>query len=131
MSNYTFTITLKPTLYRFEPEEQYDRTISHLIVTLKLLSNNFSLVAELTQNMNIHFHGIIELHHKKKWYTTFRQSDIFGFTSCREVTNMQGWVDYISKELAITKTNMARQPILHDDYNIFDVEKRLLYAAHF
>lgn len=129
MSNFSFTVTLKPCMYRYEPEEQYDLVKNHLYITLKQLSNNFTLVTELTQNMNIHFHGIIELYHKKKWYSVFRKSDKFGFTSCREISDMEGWKKYISKDLQLTLDMLERRPIINDDYKVFTLEDNMKYGT--
>jgi len=118
-------------MYRYEPEEQFDRTRNNLLLLLKQLSNNFTLVAEATQNMNIHYHGIIELHHKKKWYTLFRKVDDFGFTTCREIYDMSKWKEYLSKSLSETQSNINRPPILHDDYKVFDIAEQLCYKAYF
>lgn len=131
MANFSFTITLKPSMYRDEPEIQYDKCIYNLYTLLKSLTNNFTLVVELTQSMNIHMHGIIELHHKKKWYTTFRKSDIFGFTVCREITDMVKWKEYISKSLEETYKVLNRRPIINDDYNVYTIHQTTLYGCTF
>lgn len=127
MTNYSFTVTLKPSMYRYEPEEQFDMLYRELFLIMKRLSNNFTLVTELTSNYNIHWHGIIELHHKKKWYSVFRKTDKFGFTCCREIYDMTEWKKYISKSLGETMANIGRPPILNDDYKVFDIAEQLCY----
>lgn len=130
MTNFSFTVTLKPCMYRYEPEEQYDRTYKDLVILCRLMSNNFTIVAEVTKNCNLHYHGIIELHHKKKWYSTFRKSDIFGFTTCREQYDDK-WNEYISKSLKETYETILRRPIIKDSYNIFTNEQKIEYGTEF
>jgi len=131
MTDYSFTVTLKPKMYGDEPEIQYDKVTYNLYTLLKTLSNNFTLVAEVTQNMNIHYHGIIELHHKKKWYSVFRKSDMFGFTVCLEITKMVTWKEYISKSIVQTNTDLNRRPIINDDYQVFPSSMMVLYGCTF
>lgn len=131
MTNYSFTVTLNPKMHRYEPEEQYDRCKNDLYMLLKSLSNNFTLVVELTQNMNAHMHGIIELHHKKHWYKAFRKSDIFGFTTCREIYDMEGWKEYIRKSLKDTYDTINRRPILRDDFKVYSENQIFLYGTQY
>lgn len=131
MTNYSFTVTLKPKMYGDEPEVQYDKCVYNLYTLLGTLTNNFTLVCELTQNMNIHYHGIIELHHKKKWYTAFRNSDQFGFTTCREITDLPKWKEYIGKSIVQTYKDINRRPIIKDDYKVFTSNDRAFYGCTF
>lgn len=131
MTNYSFTVTLKPKMYGDEPEIQYDKNVYDLYSLLKTLTNNFTLVVELTQNMNIHMHGIIELHHKKKWYSAFRNSTQFGFTSCREIYDMAKWKEYISKSFIETYVTINRRPIINDDYEAFTIDDQIKYGCTF
>jgi len=129
MTNYSFTVTLKPRMYRYEPEKQYDETYRHLVIMLKSLSNHVTIVAECTKAMNLHYHGIIELHTKKQWYSKFRNSDVFGFTTCREQYNDDGWITYISKELDETYKCLDRRPVVLDQYSVFTSKQIAEYGT--
>lgn len=123
---YSFTITLKPNLFQYKAEEQYDKSYLTLVKHLMTLSKKFSVVAELTKNYNIHYHGIITftLHEKqksnfmKKFTDSFRKNTCFGFVNIKQITDEQGWINYITKDLKITRESICRPPVLIDSFNI-------------
>jgi len=124
MTNYSFTVTLKPRMYRYEPEQQYDETKNPLILLLRTISNNFTLMSERTQCHNIHYHGIIEMPSKRKWYSAFRNSDVFGFTCVREIYAMKPWIEYMKKDCEEFCKDLNRRPLIKDDYKICTSEEK-------
>lgn len=64
-----FTVTLKPNLYELTARQQIKKTFKKLSEVLKPLAMKYLLVAELTKQCNIHYHGIIQ------WDTTTMDKD--------------------------------------------------------
>lgn len=128
--DYSFTITLKPIMYQKDIDYQHDETANELYVCLKLLSNKFSLVAELTSSMNVHYHGIIQLAEggKRKFVNQFRGDKKFGYVCLKPITNLSGWCLYIKKDIKTTMDELCRRLIIEDDYNVFTLEERFLYG---
>lgn len=123
--DYSFTLTLKPKLYKDVAEQQYDKTYREVILTLKTLSPHFTCVAELTKGMNIHYHGQIKFFNfkprtnlGKKFVDTFRASESIGFVSIKQITDSLGWKQYITKELEVTRDSIGRPAVLHDAYGL-------------
>lgn len=124
---YAFTLTLKPKIFAQEPEDQYDKTSAHASARLKTLSDQFTLIAELTKNYNIHYHGIIKFPLSKKdlmkeFYKCFRTDLIIGFVNIRQIDDMPKWTEYISKDLDRTCKAINRRPLIYDNLCIFDAQ---------
>lgn len=120
---YSFTVTLQNKMYVYKPEEQYDFTYLELIKRLKALGATFTIIAELTLNGNLHYHGIITFHQRSKSHSldfknVFRTSKIFGYSNIKQIEDYEGWVEYIIKELHNTKDILCRPPIVYDDNKI-------------
>lgn len=123
---YSFTVTLKPVLFRVPAESQYDKTTESLCDMLRDVSHTYTLVAELTKNMNIHYHGVIIFHMGpknliKKFVDAFRAHAKFGFVCIKVITDEPGWIDYISKELKNTYESIGRRPIVYDGVGLFPI----------
>lgn len=133
MTDYFFTVTLRPNMYRFTADEQFDKTHGELIIMLKILSEKFTLVTELTKSLNIHWHGIIRLGDKKSPFVNiFRGDKQFGFVQLSPITHSEGKVyEYLRKDLANTVKDLNRRPILSDDYKVFSVSDLMKYGTHF
>lgn len=135
---YAFTVTLKPHLYDDPAETQYDKTYEVLKVMLRKISHQFTLVAELTKNANLHYHGIITFENRSKnivkyWYDQFKsivkaykklhpygdKGILFGFTNIKPITEYSVWIEYISKDIKLTNESLGRLPIIIDDFNCF------------
>jgi len=56
---YELTLTLRPIYYQYTPQNQFN--MANMILFDILSPYEVSLVAELTNEQNIHFHGLIEL----------------------------------------------------------------------
>lgn len=121
--DYAITLTLKPILYKHTCEEQFS------IVATSIRNNfpncKFTLLAELTKQYNVHFHGIIKVdlnkivcHPEKYLYDRIRQYKHLGFAVIKQITEYQIWIDYITKDYNITKQKANIDPFVKDDYDI-------------
>jgi hypothetical protein len=118
--DFALTITLKPQIYRETAEEQYRQTAYNVA---KLFSKcKLTLIAELTQSCNIHYHGIIAVpitissQPRKYIFDQIRKYSKLGKTTVVQMTNYEGWSDYLSKDLQ--ETSKTVYPIIKDDYEI-------------
>lgn len=131
MSNlYSLTITLKPKLYSFNVEQQYDLA-KPIITNLNL--GKMTCVAELTKLYNIHFHLLIERDTSMQCIglkgrpisfphfvaNKFRNSEIIGFHQLKTIKDKQGWIDYMGKDIAKTKEDVGRRIVLVDEFQIY------------
>lgn len=98
-----------------DPEKQYDACFSFLILLSKC--SRFVIYSELNLSGNIHFHAIISLHDKVKWYKkvlpTFKRN---GFVVLKHNVNEQ-WHKYISKDSIMMKE------ILGEKYRMYNNEE--------
>lgn len=125
---YSFTVTLKPIMYKKVATDQYDATSQEVLTKLLGLSYmspdgkfDLTLVSELTKNYNIHYHGIIKMplrnskiHCMKRFTDEFRNSKQLGFVNIKQIDDEPGWIDYISKDLHSTKIHVGRPPVIFD-----------------
>lgn len=116
---YAATITLQPKLYKYKPEEQYDKSYMHIAKQLMALGTKVDLVAELTKNYNIHYHLVIQfVNFKPKsnlmlmFHNAFRNDPIVGFVNIKQIEDEVKWLDYIMKDINITKETINRPPII-------------------
>jgi len=132
---YAFTITLRPKLYIHEPEEQYDLVCEYLVRKLEGLCKSVTLVAEVTQNFNIHLHGICDfiilpkMVCEKEFKKCFRNDTKIGFVNIKEMTDAIGWSRYMKKDLVKTMNALNRRPVLLDDFDIFNMEERAVFGV--
>lgn len=119
-------------MYRYDIDIQFDDTANELYVSLRQLSNKISLVAELSKNYNVHYHGIISLKgSKRKFINYFRNDKKFGFVNASPIKNEENVFSYIQKDVVNTYQELDRRPIIKDDYNIFPLKSRMLYGREF
>lgn len=131
--DYSFSMTLKPKLYCLDATEQYDKIYDY--VTQKLKSfGKVSCIVECTKSYNIHLHGIVTFDMKpakciklfqKLFIDSFRDDKCIGFIVIKQITDFAGWLEYISKDLEVTKDLIHRPPILIDQYELFTEVKYL------
>lgn len=58
---YFLTQTIKPSYYTLRAKDQLKQSWEALRPILKLYTNSYEIVAELTKNHNIHYHGMLEI----------------------------------------------------------------------
>lgn len=120
---YSFTITLKPILYKNKADAQYFETYDKLCNILSQMGK-YVLVAETTKAYNIHYHGTMEFNImrpnlRKYFVDSFRNSKIFGFVNIKQIDDEPGWCEYISKDFEeFRKINL--RAIIKDDLDYFD-----------
>lgn len=131
-TDYFFTVTLQPKMYKFTADEQYDKTVNELLIILRILSEKFTVVTELTKSANVHWHGIIQMGDKKTPFVNmFRGDSQFGFINISPIKSMEQVYNYIRKDLENTSKELNRRSILQDKYNVFSNKERLLYGTQF
>lgn len=118
--DFALTITLRPSTFVDSCQTQFDK-LSQLIKD-RLQGCKLSLIAELTKQWNVHFHGFISVptargHPSKYIHDRLRHAKI-GFIKVDQITDFNGWKDYIRKDLHITKDYIS-YPIVKDDYEVF------------
>lgn len=130
---YAATITLKPRMYQYKAEQQYDMTYPDLIKHLECNGfTEYTIIAELTKNYNIHYHMTItfkniKLNNMKKFVDTFRKSQVFGFVNIKQIDDEPGWQEYISKQFEEFKQSTDRRPVIKDKFNYYD---ETIYAKY-
>lgn len=130
---YAFTITLKPPLYRFNLREQIEKTKDKLLKMCNYVAQ-FTLVAEVTKNFNIHYHGIVnfEVDYKftnneqycAEFKDVFRKSKDFGFICIKPIDNFPKWVAYILKDRKRTFELTRTHPLLCDGHELENMFER-------
>lgn len=124
---FFFTVTLRPNLYKDIAEEQYDLTAERLLNHIKEdypCCVKTTIVAELTKNMNIHYHGIImfdlnEVRFKnlsKYFIDSFRDNKKFGFVNISQIEDEKKVLDYVSKSIQDTALSIGKKVILIDEF---------------
>lgn len=137
---YSATITLKPRMYQYKAEQQYDMTYPELIKHLSC--NNYSnatIISELTKNYNVHYHITItfqnpytkdfKINFQKQFVDSFRKSQVFGFVNIKQIDSELGWIEYISKDLKTFIDSTGRRPIIKDDFNYFTEKDYAKYGT--
>lgn len=104
------TITLSKRMYDLTPRNQHKLAIEYILTTLKehgIVAH--VLIAELTQNCNVHYHGVVQIPLKRGrppreiWYNIWRRSSIVGYTLIKIVDDEKGWQEYIEKNIKETE----------------------------
>lgn len=133
---YAFTITLKPKFYVLEPCKQFDSSVEYLWDKLKSVMSKVTLVAELTQNFNIHYHGVgvFTISNKRKnlmlqFVNTFRKDSLIGFVNIKPISDEPGWIEYLSKGFQNFYDSLSRRPIINDECEIFTTACTTLYGS--
>lgn len=126
--DYAITLTLKPVIYRHAPEKQFS------LVSENIRNNfpncQFTIIAELTKQYNIHFHGFIKvdlnkinIHPEKYLFDRIRKYSALGFAVIKQVTEYNVWKDYILKDKKNTESILNLDPVVRDDYGLKDPQE--------
>lgn len=120
--HYAVTVTLPSTSRKLPAEAQFDKYKERFINCF--FHFKVSAVCELTSNYDIHFHAVCSV--KPEHYVSKPQKYLkdvfraqFGFTCIKEVTDFDGWINYLKKDIDNT-TAHGLIAILRDDYNKLD-----------
>lgn len=126
-ADHFVTFTLQPKLRRLSAWEQFDCTSQHINKKLRQCYTNvkLTLIAELHRSFDIHYHGIfscdLPLTRKSLAHTMrqlFRTDPMIGRLDCQQMVNHQQTVDYIIKNCCCTAKEIARHPVVVDDYKL-------------
>lgn len=130
------TLTLKPKLFTESVDEQYQRAKLELNVLKNVYNLRLTLVVEFTKSYNVHLHGFCDLPMKigrknpcHRLYDIFRDSKVFGFACIKECTEDNIWLEYISKNLTYTTSELSHSPIMFDDFDRFGFGEEFAEAA--
>lgn len=129
--DYAFTITLKPKMFVHPLKKQLALTKDVLKELFSLTCAQYTLVAEVTKNFNIHYHGIVNFHvinefHNSDHYICmfkdcFRKSSQFGYTVVKVIDDFPKWSAYILKDRQKTYSLTHVHPMLHDGHELEDM----------
>lgn len=118
---YELTLTIRPQWYKKTPREQYDMCKTRLYEIFRLSSfkqgYKVSLVAELTEEHNVHVHGIIDLAEgqKDQVLNRFREyNTFFGKKTITQLCYYETWVCYINKDKISTQKVLGCSPVIVD-----------------
>lgn len=125
---YELTITLRPSLYKkpFVEQHRFLRPIFDCIFERDMLKSKWkiSMVLEETKAGNAHYHAIIELKDlRARQRMIDRMRPYFshiGKYSCSQVVDYAKWVNYMKKDLQVTKETHGISAQVYDDHEIFD-----------
>lgn len=136
MVEFAITITLLPKMYKKPLEEQYDESISEIEKLSLDESFTISLIAEITKQHNVHYHGKIQTNTKGRdrsflshIYNIFRNRTTTGFISVKEINDDIAWESYCVKNIEETHKHMDRPVVATDGlryfvkYDVRNIEK--------
>lgn len=111
-------------MYVLRPQEQFDKANALLFDILAPFE--CSMVAELTGELNVHFHGLIELkniEHKSKLLNKFRGfgMKMWGRKTCDQVVFLDSYKKYMRKSLDETR-KLIKDPIVRDTFGVFSMQ---------
>lgn len=140
-TSYHVTITLKPSLYQYQPSVQMDKTKELILDIFKKLSFvNLIIVAELTKSFNIHYHCMASFspeRYKDKvipYYVAnaFRKQKNIGFIKCDVIVNENNYKQYMLKDITKFLYITGIHPRIVDTYQIFpnDYDFALQYIEY-
>lgn len=102
-----------------DPVWQFKTTKEDLSSLLNSCATDWKMYPELTTDGNLHYHGILAIRDKVKWYKkvlpTFKRN---GFVKLKKVFDLDEWIAYCRKDLKLMKKILEyRQiPLTHARY---------------
>lgn len=131
--DYEITLTLRPHMYRHPADAQHRLCKEYLQTIFKRdlmvghpRHRKLTLVAELTQENNVHYHGIVRLTghvDRARLLERFREyHKIFGKKTVTQLMDYPKWVKYINKDVAKT-ADIIGDPVVCDDYTVMCDER--------
>jgi len=104
---FAITLTLKPAYFRHTAELQYSLTAEKICEALRCNGRNkLSMVTELTEKCNVHYHAVILIAkslltktYATKWlYDRCRLEPIGSQICVKQIDDLDGWKDYLIKD---------------------------------
>lgn len=122
---YEVTLTLRPVLYKFDPQSQFDKLYEFLLAYSK--KYNMSLIAELTCENNVHYHGIVDLKDfsiRADFINGLRcMHKWLGRKTINQVLYEDSYCHYMVKHVTLTR-QLILNPIVFDGMNVCKDEFR-------
>ncbi len=95
-------ITISPKITNGSVFYKYDQDAHWLQRSLRRCSKHFTIWPEFDKNDRLHYHGIIRIDDKTKWYkSTRRKMQLMGFCKfdhLKDFTNYLTWLQYCKKD---------------------------------
>lgn len=124
---YAFTLTVNPKLHKRSIVHQLNCTARSLMALFT--HAKLTIVIELTQNYNVHYHGIIQFHYadirdkapESYWYNKLRDHPTIGYTVLKVMDDEAGWKNYIIKDMPRTAKELEKTyytPIVIDEHQL-------------
>lgn len=124
---YEVTLTLRPHLYQFTPNKQFQLTSELLWKITEPWGECCTFVAELTNENNIHYHGVVvlnDLMERNRFLNRFRpHAKVFGRKTCMQVKYELSYEEYMRKDFKYTEEIIGHCPIVRDAHSIFSMKK--------
>lgn len=101
-----YALTISPPQRTGCPKTLYKKDRDIIYYYIPKFSNHFILFPEFSQCGRLHYHGIIKVTDKYKFYHTKHLLDNLGFTMWKPLKDYQGqlaWLTYCKKDLGITR----------------------------
>lgn len=109
------TITLPPRAYKYKAADQFARVKKLLVMIFSVHCDQWCLVAELSNQSNVHFHGwFTEMYHQSTLILIDVLKDAyFGFTkvNAERINQVNRTFVYMTKDLEITK-KLIKDPVI-------------------
>lgn len=122
---YFFTVTLKPKLYKYVSYQQFIQTMPelvHIFHSLNLGTKNtlprWFVIAELTKEANVHYHGIVHADDKDILYTFInkvKRNRKLGFVKVNDPVKTQEMFDRVLNYL-LKEYDRTRKQIVHGSH---------------
>lgn len=107
-NSHFITITLNPVMYKMSISDQFNISSKYIKLKIKQWSRNFWLVAELTNNSNIHYHGYIyfeQERYKHALIDDLKYSMTTGMNKINDcvIVDKERTINYMYKDFDVTR----------------------------
>lgn len=142
---FAITLTIRPKYFPLSLERQLDISEADILTFLSDMDSRGFIIAEITKNANIHYHGIIDMNLQNRYHQKidlyikdyFRYSNKIGFVCVKPITDEVRWSQYIMKDLNSTNAFLERNPIRFNSNgkSVFDpdghIDNMLYYSKEY
>lgn len=115
-AEWPFALTISPpdrTCRYLNLRDCYHNDISNYRILLKKCCNHYCLFPELDQNGRLHYHGLIKLTDRVKWFKLVKPAlQTYGFICVKPLKSFidhLNWSIYCLKEFAMTKQVLGKR----------------------
>lgn len=132
-SPFAYTQTLAKRFYKHKAHKQHEVIFPILNKLLRSITQCYTIQAELTQQCNVHYHGIVTFRNHEAKLLFLDSVRELGFSCLKPITNIEKWNEYISKDTQITLKHFGKDrnvipPLSHirREWNRQNEENKLL-----